>query len=70
MGFKSKAQMAKFKEMLTAGKVSQASYDKHMGETKNPSQLPDRVGRPPGFQASNFKGVNSVKSIKAAKVIK
>lgn len=63
MPFKSKAQIAKFGEMVKQGKMKQSEFDKWMGETKDPHKLPDRV-------PSN-KPVKSLRELKArAKTIK
>ncbi len=42
MAFKSEAQREKFKELLKAGKITQAQYDKHAIETGT-RKLPERL---------------------------
>lgn len=42
MPFKSKAQIAKFRQLLKEGKISQATFDEWMSATKNPKRLPER----------------------------
>lgn len=43
MPFKSTLQIAKFRELVKQGKISQAEFDKWMRETKNPKKLPLRA---------------------------
>ncbi len=43
MKFKSKAQAAKFAELVKAGKMSKATFDKAVTDTKNAKDLPVRA---------------------------
>lgn len=42
-GIKSKAQFKKLKELVEAGKMSQATFAKMLAETENISALPQQV---------------------------
>lgn len=46
MPFKSKDQIARFREMVSGGKMTQDTFDRWMQETPNPEALPDRIGPP------------------------
>jgi len=44
MPFKSKAQIAKFGELVKQGKMKQSAFDEWMKRTSNPAALPERLG--------------------------
>ncbi len=57
MPFKSKAQIAKFGELVKQGKMSKEKFDQWLSETPNAHKLPERVD-------------TKAKSIKRVKVIR
>lgn len=52
MPFKSKAQMKKFGEMVSEGKMSKEEFDKWAKDTPNIKHLPERLSpeKPTGLQ--------------------
>jgi hypothetical protein len=57
MGFKSIAQMDKFRELLADGKITQAQFDEWLDSTPDPTKLPARitVAKPKRSQPSSLK---------------
>jgi hypothetical protein len=43
IGFRSKAQIRKFQELVARGDIEQATFDNWMAATKRPGRLPERV---------------------------
>lgn len=43
MPFRSKSQIAKFKELVASGRISQAIFDEWLGATPKTHTLPERV---------------------------
>ena len=44
MPFKSKAQIERFKKLVAEGEIKQSIFDKMLKETKDPFNLPERIG--------------------------
>lgn len=44
MSFKSKAQIAKFQELVVQGKMSKEFFEQKLKDTPAPHLLPDRIG--------------------------
>ena len=61
MPFKSKAQVAKFGEMVKQGKMTQEEFDKWKKETPNMHKLPERI------TPKKPKSVQDLKKIKEMK---
>lgn len=60
MPFKSQAQRAKFAEMVSQGKMSQATFDEWNRDT--PHDIPDRL--PKGNDSKTVQTIKKVKTIK------
>jgi hypothetical protein len=45
--FRSQAQLAKWKDLVTEGRVSQAQFDARLAETDQPDALPERAAPRP-----------------------